>query len=136
MVYRLVNQTGLSRAVEPAFMAFLQVDGRYDNARFHGDGFYRKRTPQMAWVKKDRWIAIENPDTGRVVTVVNARGWRQVHATDWGVDGGHVLNYESTHVPPHGEYEMVVYLVLFLVTLAYQIDLICLLHQLQLLPYP
>jgi GNAT superfamily N-acetyltransferase len=112
VIYRLVNQTNVFREVEPSLMTFLQVDGSHKDTVLHTKKIQRKRTQQMAWINGDAWAAAENPDTGRVIAVVNASGWRRVQLLDWGVDGGHFNCYEIAHLPPESTYEMVMYLAL------------------------
>ena len=112
VIYRLVNQTSVYRKAEQGFLNFLQVDGTHMNGAVHTPAFQRKRTPHMTWAVTGPWAAIENPDTRRAIVAVNATGWRQLLAMDWGVHGVHFNVFEVVNVPPNGVCERTAYLAL------------------------
>lgn len=112
MVYRLVNETSVYRHFRPGLLAFLQVDGQHRDTVLHGDGYQRKRTPQMSYTYTGPWGAAVNPDTGRAVAMVGASGERLVELANWGVDGGHLFFYDHVTLAPQGSYDLVAYLAL------------------------
>jgi hypothetical protein len=112
VVYRLVNETGVYRRYRQGLMAFCQVDGQHHDTVLYGDGFQRKRTPQMSWSIVGPWGAAVNPSTGRALVVVGALTQKRVEVSDWGVDGGHVMFYNQVTLAPHGSHELVAYLAL------------------------
>jgi hypothetical protein len=112
VVYRIINETGVYRRVEHSVLAFCQVDGRYDNATLHGDGFQRKRTPVTTWNYLKRWGAVSNPGSGRALVLVNGTARATLEASDWGQDGAHLFCFKRPLIPPHGQSELVAYLAL------------------------
>ncbi|MEE8389700.1 MAG: GNAT family N-acetyltransferase [Anaerolineae bacterium] len=112
VVYRLVNETGVYRRYVQGLLAFCQVDGQYQDTVLYGKGYQRKSTPQMAHLKVGSWGAAVNPNTGRAVVMVGASGQKRIELNDWGVDGGHLVFYNTITLAPHGSHEMVAYLAL------------------------
>jgi hypothetical protein len=110
VVYRLINETSVYRHYRLGLLAFCQVDGRSQDAVLYGEGCQRKRTPQMAYLKVGSWGAAVNPATGRAAVMVGASGQKRVELNDWGVDGGHVMFYNTVALVPHGSTDVVAYL--------------------------
>jgi len=112
VVYRLVNETSAYRRAAPGLLAFLQVDGRHQEAVLYGDGLQRKRTPQMAWPLAGSWGAVVNPSSDRAAVMVGRSGSKCVQLMDWGRDGGHLFFDNDAVLAPHGSHELVAYLAL------------------------
>ena len=101
-----------TRRYVQGLLAFCQVDGQHQDTVLYGDGFQRKRTPHMSWLKVGPWGAAVNPATGRAVVMVGASGERRMELSDWGVDGGHLMFYNHIVLVPRGSHAMVAYLAL------------------------
>jgi ribosomal protein S18 acetylase RimI-like enzyme len=112
LVYRLVNDTGVYRHFRGGLLAFLQVDGQHKDTILYGDGYQRKRTPQMSYTYPGPWGAAVNPDTGRAVVMVGASGERLVELANWGDDGGHLFFYNRVTLAPQSSHDLVAYLTL------------------------
>ena len=112
VVFRMVNQSTAPRGVTPGFAVFAQVDGDHRNAVLYSDSFQRKRTPHQAWARLGSWGAVVNPDTGRALAMVSGSGEGILGLMDWGKDGGHFWFDDELTIAPHGDCELVAYLVL------------------------
>jgi RimJ/RimL family protein N-acetyltransferase len=112
VVYRLVNETSVYRRYAQGLLAFCQADGQYQDTVLYGEGYQRKSAPQMAYLKVGAWGAAVNPATGRAAVMVGASGEKRMEVSDWGVDGGHLMFYNTITLKPHGSHEMVAYLAL------------------------
>jgi len=112
VVFRMLNASSAPRGVTPGFIVFAQVDGDHRNGALYGDDFQRKRSPHEAWTRLGDWGAIVNPDTGRALAMVSGSGKGILGLTDWGKDGGHFWFDDELTIAPHGDCELVAYLVL------------------------
>jgi hypothetical protein len=112
VVYRLVNETTIYWRVRLGLLTFCQVDGCYDNSTLQGDGVQRKRTPVMTWAVVGAWGASTNPESGRTMVMVKETPGADLELSDWGEHGGHLFCYHRVLVPPQGQTQTVVYLVL------------------------
>jgi GNAT superfamily N-acetyltransferase len=111
-VYRLVNETSAYRRLRPGLLTYCQVDGAYKDTVLYGEGYQRKRTPQTPWLTVGPWGAAVNPQSGRAMVMVGGSGKKGVELSDWGVDGGHLMFYNSVVLEPLGSHELVTYLAL------------------------
>ncbi|MCP4540759.1 MAG: GNAT family N-acetyltransferase [Chloroflexi bacterium] len=112
VVYRLVNETSVYRRYTQGLLTFCQTDGRHQDTILYGEGYQRKSTAQMAFSKVGAWGAAVNPATGRAAVMVGASGKKRMELSDWGVDGGHLMFYNTITLKPHSSHEMVAYLAL------------------------
>ena len=112
VAYQLINTTSVYRRYVQGLLAFCQVDCRYQETVLYSEGFQRKRTPQMAWLKVGSWGAAVNPASGRAMVMVGGSEQKRVELSDWGVDGGHLMFYNTITLAPHSSHEMVAYLAL------------------------
>jgi hypothetical protein len=112
VVYRLVNETSAYRRYLQGLLTFCQPDGQHRETVLYGEGFQQKRTPQNSWTEVSTWGAAVNPASGRAVVMISASGRKRLEASDWGVDGGHLMFYNHPVLKPHSTHEMVAYLAL------------------------
>lgn len=113
MVYRLVNETAVTRTATPQISNHFQVDGDYRNAVLVNAEIERRRTTIDYWEwHHTTWTAVTNPDSGRTLIVVRASGKPHMFVADMGKNGAHVLVGETTTLPPYGAQTLVTYLAL------------------------